>query len=172
VAAQTVWEVFEEERPRLVAYRGRFDGFHALPVSVSKTCLVRFDNNKYSVNASAVGRPVELHTYADRIVVRQYGRIVAEYRRSYGRPPAAHLQIEAGSPQATIQGANFRRQSPGSEGQNCTPEHTPLLDAFSAWAEAMVTRLSAKSALAVAFRYCESEAAPNSPGVARLVAST
>ena len=27
-----------------------------LPASVSKTCLVRFDNNKYSVNASAVGR--------------------------------------------------------------------------------------------------------------------
>jgi hypothetical protein len=24
----TVWEVFEEERPKLVAYRGRFDGFH------------------------------------------------------------------------------------------------------------------------------------------------
>jgi hypothetical protein len=57
----TVWEVFEEERPKLVAYRGRFDGFHALPASVSKTCLVRFDNNKYSVNASAVGRPVEIH---------------------------------------------------------------------------------------------------------------
>src|SRR6201996_2957686 len=26
---QTVWEVFEEERPKLVPYRGRFDGFHA-----------------------------------------------------------------------------------------------------------------------------------------------
>ena len=26
---QTVWEVFEEERPKLIAYRGRFDGFHA-----------------------------------------------------------------------------------------------------------------------------------------------
>ena len=63
---QTVWEVFEEERPNLVPYRGRFDGFHALPASVSKTCLVRFDNNKYSVNASAVGRPVEIHAYADR----------------------------------------------------------------------------------------------------------
>jgi transposase len=46
---QTVWEVFEEERPKLVGYRGRFDGFHALAASVSKTCLVRFDNNKYSV---------------------------------------------------------------------------------------------------------------------------
>jgi hypothetical protein len=56
---RTIWEVFEEERPKLVPYRGRFDGFHALPASVSKTCLVRFDNNKYSVSASAVGRPVE-----------------------------------------------------------------------------------------------------------------
>src|SRR5271170_978694 len=48
---QTIWEVFEEERPKLIPYRGRFDGFHALPASVSKTCLVRFDNNKYSVSA-------------------------------------------------------------------------------------------------------------------------
>ena len=43
---QTVWEVFEEERPKLAAYRGRFDGFRALPASVSKTCLVRFDKNE------------------------------------------------------------------------------------------------------------------------------
>ena len=33
----TVWAAFEEERPHLVPYRGRFDGFHALPASVSKT---------------------------------------------------------------------------------------------------------------------------------------
>jgi DNA replication protein DnaC len=52
---------------------------------VSKTCLVRFDNNKYSVNASAVGRPVEIHAYADRIVIRQDGRAVAEHARRYGR---------------------------------------------------------------------------------------
>ena len=77
--------MFEEERPKLVPYRGRFDGFHALPASVSKTCLVRFDNNKYSVAASAVGRPVEVHAYADRIVIRQDGRIVAEHPRSFGR---------------------------------------------------------------------------------------
>src|SRR5437899_2777139 len=45
----------------------------------------RFDNNKYSVAASAVGRPVEVHAYADRIVIRQDGRIVAEHPRSFGR---------------------------------------------------------------------------------------
>src|SRR6516165_336998 len=82
---QTIWEVFEAERPKLVPYAGRFDGFHAVPASVSKTCLVRFDNNKYSVTASAVGRPVEVHAYADRIVIRQDGRIVAEHPRSFGR---------------------------------------------------------------------------------------
>ncbi|YBW38685.1 putative transposase [Nitrobacter sp. TKz-YC01] len=60
LADQTIWDVFEAERPKLVPYAGRFDGFHAVPASVSKTCLVRFDNNKYSVAASAVGRPVEV----------------------------------------------------------------------------------------------------------------
>jgi len=81
---RTIWEVFEAERPKLIPYAGRFDGFHAVPASVSKTCLVRFDNNKYSVAASAVGRPVEVHAYADRIVIRQDGRIVAEHPRSFG----------------------------------------------------------------------------------------
>src|ERR1700730_5037632 len=42
-------------------------------------------NNKYSVAASAVGRPVEVHAYADRIVIRQDGRIVSEHSRSFGR---------------------------------------------------------------------------------------
>src|SRR6202047_4779728 len=59
LAEQTVWEMFEAERPKLVPYAGRFDGFHAVSASVSKTCLVRFDNNKYSVTASSRGRPVD-----------------------------------------------------------------------------------------------------------------
>jgi hypothetical protein len=57
---QTVWQMFEPERPSLVPYAGRFDGFRAVPASVSKTCLMQFDKNKYSVSAGAVGRPVEI----------------------------------------------------------------------------------------------------------------
>lgn len=34
-----------------------FDGFHGLTTSISKTCLVWFDNKNYSVMASAVWRP-------------------------------------------------------------------------------------------------------------------
>jgi hypothetical protein len=48
VRDQTVWQMFEAERPSLVSYAGRFDGFHGVPAAVSKTCLVQFDKNKYS----------------------------------------------------------------------------------------------------------------------------
>ena len=109
----TIWEMFEEERPKLVPYRGRFDGFHALPASVSKTCLVRFDNNKYSVSAGAIGRPVEIYAYADRIVIRQEGRVVAEHPRCYGRgetiyDPWHYVPILARKPGALRNGAPFK----------------------------------------------------------------
>jgi hypothetical protein len=85
---RTIWEMFEAERSSLVHYAGRFDGFHAVPASVSKTCLVRFDNNRYSVSAHAVGRPVEIRAYADRIELRQDGRLVKIGARivRHGRP--------------------------------------------------------------------------------------
>src|SRR3979490_3153851 len=110
---QTVWEVFEAERPKLVPYAGRFDGFHAVQASVSKTCLVRFDNNKYSVAASAVGRPVEVHAYADRIMIRQDGRVVAEHPRSFGRgdtlfDPWHYVPVLARKPGALRNGAPFK----------------------------------------------------------------
>ena len=74
IEGKTVWQVFEEERPFLMAFRGPFDGFHATEASVSKTCLVRFDNNHYSVPARAVGRPVDVRAYADRIVIARMAR--------------------------------------------------------------------------------------------------
>jgi transposase len=43
---QTIFEVFEAERKNLVGYRGPFDAYRSISASVSKTCLVRFDNNK------------------------------------------------------------------------------------------------------------------------------
>ena len=110
---RTVLEVFEEERPSLVPYAGRFDGFHAVPASVSKTCLVRFDNNRYSVAASAVGRPVEVRAYADRIELRQDGRIVGEHARSFGRDqtifdPWHYVPVLARKPGALRNGAPFK----------------------------------------------------------------
>lgn len=110
---QTIWEAFEAERGSLVPYAGRFDGFHAVTASVSKTCLVRFDNNKYSVMASAVGRPVEIRAYADRIELRQDGRMVGEHPRNFGRDqtvydPWHYVPVLARKPGALRNGAPFK----------------------------------------------------------------
>ena len=109
----TIWQAFEEERGKLVPVPGRFDGFHATPASVSKTCLVRFDNNKYSVSAHAVGRPVDVHAYADRIVIRQDGVMVGEHARAFGRgetlyDPWHYVPVLARKPGALRNGAPFR----------------------------------------------------------------
>lgn len=110
---RTVWEVFEAERPSLVPYTARFDGFHAVQAAVSKTCLVRFDNNKYSVMAAAVGRPVEIRAYAERIELRQDGRVVGEHARCFGRDqtvydPWHYVPVLARKPGALRNGAPFK----------------------------------------------------------------
>ncbi len=111
---RTVWDVFEAERACLVPYAGRFDGFHAQTASVSRTCLVRFDNNKYSVAARAVGRPVEIRAYAERIELRQDGAVVGEHRRSFGRDqtmydPWHYVPVLARKPGALRNGAPFQQ---------------------------------------------------------------
>jgi len=110
---QTVWEVFEAERPSLVPYVGPFDGFHAVPASVSKTCLVRFDNNRYSVEAKAVGRPVEIRAYAERVEFWQDGQIIGQHARAFGRnkavyDPLHYIPVLARKPGALRNGAPFK----------------------------------------------------------------
>ena len=113
IPGKTVFETFEDERPKLVPVRNRFDGFHATTVSVSRTCLVRFDNNKYSVVSRAVGRPAEICAYADQIVIKQDGAIIAEHARCFGREqtiydPWHYVPVLARKPGALRNGAPFK----------------------------------------------------------------
>ncbi len=110
---RTIWHVFEAERAALVPIGSRFDGFRATQAAVSKTCLVRFDNNKYSVSSRAVGRPVEIQAYAERIVICQDGAIVGEHVRCFGRnqtiyDPWHYVPVLTRKPGALRNGAPFR----------------------------------------------------------------
>jgi transposase len=110
---RTIWQAFEVERPQLVPISSPFDGLSAIQASVSKTCLVRFDNNKYSVASRAVGRPVEIQAYADRVVIRQDGAIVGEHPRRFGRgetiyDPWHYVPVLARKPGALRNGAPFK----------------------------------------------------------------
>lgn len=110
---RTVYEVFEAERSALIPYTGPFDGYRSRLATVSKTCLVRFDHNHYSVMAKAVGRPVEIQAYADRVVIRQDGQIVGDHPRRFGRAqsvfdPWHYLPVLAKKPGALRNGAPFK----------------------------------------------------------------
>lgn len=64
---------------------------HAYPASrvcqavVSKTALVEFETNKYSVPASCVSRPVEIAAYPGYIEIYLYEQKVAVHERCFGR---------------------------------------------------------------------------------------
>ena len=120
---KTIFAVFEAERASLIGYRGPFDGYRWTSASVSKTCLVRVDNNQYSVEACAVGRPVDVYVYADRIVLRQDGRVVGEHDRSFARNkriynPWHYVPVLARKPGALRNGAPFKGwELPGALGR-------------------------------------------------------
>ena len=110
---RTIWEVFLEEQAALVPFQGPFRGFHEVTAAVSKTCLVSFDRNRYSVAARAVGRPVQLRAYATRLVILQDGEVVAEHERVFGRDqtvydPWHYVPVLARKPGALRNGAPFK----------------------------------------------------------------
>ena len=111
--SRTVWEVFQAERPALIRVSDPFDGFHETTVSASKTCLIHFDRNRYSVAAVAAGKPVQVRAYATRIVAWFNGAIVAEHPRAFGHGhtlynPLHYLPVLARKPGALRNGAPFR----------------------------------------------------------------
>jgi hypothetical protein len=74
---------------------------------------VRFDNNKYSVSSRAVGRPVEIQAYAERIVIRRDGATVGEHAPPFRPQPddLRPLALRAGAPRkpgALRNGAPFK----------------------------------------------------------------
>ena len=106
-------EMLEAERPALVPIGAPFEGFRETEVVASSTCLVSFDRNRYSVNAVAARRPVQLRAYADRIVVRHDGQVVAEHARQFGRDrtvfdPWHYLPVLLRKPGALRNGAPFQ----------------------------------------------------------------
>ena len=110
---RTVWEVFEEERAFLRAAPVPFDGYRAHDTSASRTCLVRYDRNRYSVEAHAANSPVQVRAYADRIVILKDGAVVGDHVRRFGRgevayDPVHYIPILKRKPGALRNGAPFR----------------------------------------------------------------
>ena len=114
IAGRTIRDVFEvDERPCLIPWAGRFDGFRPGTGRVSKTLLVSFDANRYSVEARAAGRTVDIEARADRVGFRLDGELVGDHGRGFGRggtiyDPLHYLPVLERKPGALRNGAPFR----------------------------------------------------------------
>ena len=81
-----VADVFEEERPRLLALPDPLPEIHTLaPASVDKSAFVRFDTNRYSVPARYARRTVTLVSDEREVRVLDGADEVAYHERSWGR---------------------------------------------------------------------------------------
>jgi len=110
---KTVAEYFAEEQKHLVVVSSPFDGYKEAPARVTTTALVAYDNNRYSVNAIAVGRTAMVRAYADRIIVVHDGNVIGVHRREFGRDKIIYnawhyLEILKRKPGALRNGAPFK----------------------------------------------------------------
>jgi transposase len=82
---RTIADVWQDEVVCLMSIPAPFDGFIEHSKRVSSTCLITFDNNRYSVPASFANRPISLHVYAHRLVMVAEEKVVAEHPRVFTR---------------------------------------------------------------------------------------
>lgn len=105
-------EVFAQERRVLRAIAAPFDGYLEEMLRVSSTCLVRVDNNRYSVPAEFAGKTVSVHLAADRLRIVHDMQTIAEHPRQFGRnqlicDPWHYLPVLEKKPGALRHGAPF-----------------------------------------------------------------
>jgi hypothetical protein len=81
----SITDVWEAEKPLLMALPPAFDGFVEHSKRVSPTCLITFERNRYSVPASFANRRVSLHVYPERLVIVAEGLIVCTHDRIIDR---------------------------------------------------------------------------------------
>ncbi len=82
---RTIGDYWQAEREHLMEAPAAFDGFVEYNKRVSSTCLITYDNNRYSVPASFANRPVSLRVYADRLVIVAEAQVVAVHERVFSR---------------------------------------------------------------------------------------
>lgn len=110
---KTVAEYFAEEQKQLVTVSSPFDGYKEAPARVATTALVAYDNNRYSVTASAVGKTAMVRAYADRIIIVHDGNVIGIHRREFRRDKIIYdawhyLEILKRKPGALRNGAPFK----------------------------------------------------------------
>jgi len=109
---RTVFEVYSEEKEYLRRQKAAFSGYTTTERRAGSQCLVRFDNNSYSIPSEYAGKLVSIRIFAERVVLAVNGKTVAEHVRSFekGRyvlDPLHYLSLLERKPGALRNGRPF-----------------------------------------------------------------
>jgi len=109
---KSVFEVYEEEKPYLRKQKTLFSGYTTAERRADSQCLVRFDNNSYSLPCDYAGKQVSIRIFAERLVLAVDGKSVAEHTRNFekGRyilDPLHYLPLLERKPGALRNGRPF-----------------------------------------------------------------
>mgnify|MGYP001815031239 FL=1 len=112
--SRIIWDVFEEERSKLIPVNSAFQGYSETECRVSSTCLVRYDRNHYSVDSKLAGKTATIRASAERIKVVSNGILVADHPRQFGRDnvvynPWHYIRVLERKPGALRNGAPFKQ---------------------------------------------------------------
>lgn len=78
-------DLFEQERPYLLAYQGDIACFERRSAKVDKLCTFSFDSARYSVPDHLVGRTVEVKIKSAELQVYWSNELVATWERDYSK---------------------------------------------------------------------------------------
>ncbi len=112
-AERSVAEAAAKEREFLVRIPAQFDAYQASTARVAPTALVSFDSNRYSDQATGVGKVVTIRAYANKLTFVQEGKLIGKHRRQFGRDktiydPWHYLDVLKRNPGALRNGAPFQ----------------------------------------------------------------
>jgi len=110
---RTISECFKEEQSHLIPVQVPFDGYAEQECRVSRTSLIRFDRNHYSVHSKAAGKTAVVRATASLIQIIRDGEVIGEHIRQFGRDktlydPWHYLPVLERKPGALRDGAPFK----------------------------------------------------------------
>jgi len=110
---RTIQEVFAEEQSVLLPVGAPFDGYTEKECRVTRTSLISYDRNQYSVESTVAGQTATIRAGAGLIRVIKDGKVVGEHLRQFGRDktiydPWHYLGLLAQKPGALRDGAPFK----------------------------------------------------------------
>ncbi|MFH1539413.1 MAG: hypothetical protein ABIH66_10675 [bacterium] len=116
VCAMSVWQMWQEEQPHLLALPpGDYECCRVEEEKrVDRFCTVAFDANRYSVLSRYVGRRVQVRGYAELVKAVCDGTVIAEHERLFGHGgatynPLHYLDVLEKKPGALENGRPFVR---------------------------------------------------------------